>query len=88
MQTAKEALNLTITKAKLEKLISDGIIGRVLIKLGYQIKPSWLSRYDLLKAKPPLDRNADVYTRAIQVDHEVKTPTFAKGFTIHSPVLV
>lgn len=90
IQAAKEALELTITKPRLEQLISDGIIGRVLIKLGYQITARWLSRHELimLPAFPSMDTGAEVFCRAIQVDHELKTPTFAKGFTIHSPALL
>ena len=88
MQVAKEALELTITKARLEQLVTDGIIGRVLIKLGYQLTTRWLTRYELTMLPKKVNQGAEVYTRAIQIDHEVKTPTFAKGFTIHSPVLV
>ncbi|MGB0385319.1 MAG: hypothetical protein ACPGWR_10895 [Ardenticatenaceae bacterium] len=89
VQTAKETLNLTITQARLEQLLSDGIIGRVLIKLGYQTTTRWLSRHEFIRVlTKPQNFGTEVLLRAMQVDQELKTPQFAKGFPIHSPALV
>lgn len=89
MQAAKDALNLTITQARLEQLLSDGIIGRVLIKLGYQTTTYWLSKREFIRVSIGSQNfGTEVLLRAMQVDQELRTPQFAKGFPIHSPALV
>ncbi len=83
---AESVLGATITKGRLVRL-ADGIIGRILIKLGYKITTRWFSRYDFKEALVPKTCGR-VFDRAMQVENLLQTPAFAKGFRIHSPVLV
>ncbi len=86
----QKVLAQTITRGRLDRLIADGVIGRILIKLGYKITSRWLSRYEFSEAYVSLPQTSggEVFTRAMQVDPNMQTPAFAKGFRIHSPVLV
>lgn len=87
---AREVLGEAVTKGQLDRLIQDGLIGRIIIKLGYKITARWISKYEFRQANitSPEELDGRVFTLAYQVDPNMQTPAFASGFRIHSPVLV